>query len=282
MADQLIEALKFVVTKIFGFNINLISNHMSGGRAFNMLAAGADVTANEFCHNGIGCGAISAKAATEIRNEQAELRRITYENQPFMKRLFDRESEYSPLVKLAMAMPSNPTSAVRNVIAKLSNPLKLMSDIFGSLFVLPSVGAQIPTETIDDPFGIIQYGYPKKDPSFDIDADEYWRSCVANSLTQKWNEEGAAGASLENAYQPVNTKPNRCLLIQTAAGASGALFTDEVLNQDEINNTPPAYDGSTASSGSGGSSPSPSPTPPTPPPGPPQCGPTNTDPICAE
>jgi hypothetical protein len=191
------------------------------------------VTGNDTAHYVLGGKVLSDSEVAKIRQEQKELRRTAYETQPFLSRMFDKESEFSPMVKLAMAMPADKSSAISNVTAKFSNPLKLVSGVFGSLFSTSSVGAQVETKVVDDPFGIDQYGYPDFDPSYLEDPEEYWAKCVAERLTNKWNEEGAGGATFENGWQPVNTKPNRCLLIQAAAGASGAMFTEDVLAPDE-------------------------------------------------
>jgi hypothetical protein len=191
------------------------------------------VTGNDTAHYVLGGKVLSDSEVAKIRQEQKELRRTAYETQPFLSRMFDKESEFSPMVKLAMAMPADKSSAISNVTAKFSNPLKLVSGVFGSLFSTSSVGAQVETKVVDDPFGIDQYGFPDFDPSYLEDPEEYWAKCVAERLTNRWNEEGAAGATFENGWQPVNTKPNRCLLIQAAAGASGAMFTEDVLAPDE-------------------------------------------------
>ena len=251
LKDLLDKALKGTFVNIFGYNLDMISNRQSGGRTFDVFAAGADVSGNEFCHNGIGCGTITQKAALEIQDEQAQWRKIAYESKPLLSRVFDKESEHSPLVRMAMAMPSDKNQAIHGVLAKVKNPLDLIMRTFGSLFSSPFAKAATETQIIDDPFGITQYGYSDDDPIFDQDPDEYWNKYCTSILedgspnpdfkTQKWNQAGADAANEESAYQPVNKVTNGCLLIQSAVGSAGAIFTDEVLSPEELSdsqNTP--------------------------------------------
>ena|GEM_PF-732000 len=250
-------AIEFVLRSIFGFNINQVTTQQSGGRSFNLIAAGADVSGNDYAHHGLGGRVLSSEEVAAIRNEQTEQRRTAYFSKPFLSRLYDTESEYSPAVQIAMALPSDYGSAKNKVITALASPFKLMFSSFASLFSVGKVGA-VP-QVIDDPFGITQYGYPVNDPALKSDSDEFWRNnCVGtNSLTHIWNQYGADRSSIESSYMPVNDAPkagsslgelspegtNRCLLIQAAVGSAGAIFTDDVLSAEELADNQPASSG---------------------------------------
>jgi hypothetical protein len=244
------DALQYVMKALLGFNINQVSTQMSGGRSFDTLAAGADVSANDFSHYGLGGRVLSKQEVAQNVYEQEENGLQDYKNKSFLSRMFDTESIYSPISKLAMSMPMNKASAVSSVMAMLSNPFKTFSGFAGSIFSYSKVGAAPVLNVVDDPFGITQYGYPADDPSFKEDPDTYWlNNCIgADSKTQQWNEDGAAAATADSGYTAVNKTTNRCLLIQAAVGSAGALFTDDVLSPEELSDA----SGSSAGGGVGG------------------------------
>ncbi|HEX5395329.1 MAG TPA: hypothetical protein VFW52_03210 [Candidatus Saccharimonadales bacterium] len=244
------EALQYVMKTLLGFNINQINTQMSGGRSFDTLASGADVSANDFAHYGLGGRVLSKQEVAQNQYEQAENQFMDYKNKPFLSRMLDTDSIYSPISKLAMAMPADKASAVSSIMSTFSNPFKTFNSIASSLFNFGKVGAAPVLNVIDDPFGVTQYGYPIDDPSFKEDPDTYWlNNCIgADSKTQQWNEDGAAAATADSGYTAVNKTTNRCLLIQAAVGSAGALFTDDVLSPEELSDA----SGSSAGGGAGG------------------------------
>lgn len=146
VGDKLQKALEFIFENIFGFNINQISNHMSGGRAFDMLAAGADVSGNEFAHHGLGGKVLSPRQVTAIRDEQRQQEQYRYQQQSFFARMFDSESSQSLVSKIALSMPSSTTEAARGTIASLiQNPFAKISHIFASIFKIGRASAAPPS-----------------------------------------------------------------------------------------------------------------------------------------
>jgi D-alanyl-D-alanine carboxypeptidase len=221
----LAEAVHFIIDKFFGYNVDLIPIHMSGSKAFNLAAAGADVTGNESAHYLVGGRELSTAEVAVIVNDQAQKRYQEYKNQSFFARMFDDESEYSPVSKVAMAMPYSKTEAVNSVSAKISSPFHTISSMFGALLKSPAASAERPVNVIPDPFGVTQYGYPANDPSLKMDPDKFWTTyCVSKSAPgavvtiDNSNSDPAfwslpklynaySSQTLDDAYTPVNNAP---------------------------------------------------------------------------
>jgi hypothetical protein len=256
------EILQQFASWMLGINLNMVSNNMSGGRTFDMLAAGADVSGNDYAHHGIGGVALTPQQVAENLNYQQDEQLAAYKHKPLIAQLTDTESPYSPVAKLALAMPTSTTAlftGVNNAWSSfVTNPFGKLANSFASIFTLHTRAAGfVPGK---DPFGITQYGYPLDDPIFNQNPDEYWKNyCTDTSpykLTQAWNEFAANNKNPEN-FEPENTQTaqfagsvpgnkygtNGCLLIQAAVGSAGAIFTDGVLSAEEL---------ATSNTGSGG------------------------------
>ncbi|MBI4033885.1 hypothetical protein HY379_02700 [Candidatus Saccharibacteria bacterium] len=307
----------FLSKLVLGETFFSTSSNMSGGRTFVNIAGGADVSGNEFAHYGIGGRELSSSEVATILHEQGQSQQTKFQQRSFFARIFDKEDPGSAVSRLALAAPSSPGfSTLSSMKSLISNPFSKIGSVFSSLFS-QRVGA-IPTQVVDDPFGVTQYGYPVDDPVFKEDPDDYWRKyCTTDNpdnLTVLWNQYAADITKNQNldvaanyAYMPTNKVPgaypskagaklatlipgwtgtNGCLLIQAAAGSAGAIFTDEVLSPDEKADTPPqgfTADSSSSASpagGSGGSSGADTSPTPSPTPNPPACNPGVVDPSC--
>lgn len=219
------------------------SDNMGGGRILDMMAGGADVSGNDYCQNGLGCRKVSDEQASAIFAEQQQQELDNYKKQPFLARIFDVESRYSPMAKLALAMPSNANSARTSVLALLSNPFAKISQVFTSPFSFSQVGAAAP---ISDPFGITQYAYPANDPDLieaNKDPEAFWlKNCSSDGMTLDWsrpyNQRWQNNTS-ENTETGLldNTTTNPCLLIQATLGSAGAIFDEKLLSPEELEGT---------------------------------------------
>ncbi len=283
--DQLRDAIIFVFTNIFGLGIDIVTNHMSGAWAYNATAAGADVSGNSFSHHGLGGRVLTSQEVASIVNEQEDQRYFAYQSKPFFSRIIDTESKYSPASKLALKMPSNKNELTKTNFASLiTSTFKSLLGSLGSLFS-DKTNAQ---KVMDDPFGVQQYGFTDDDPTLKEDPDTFWtKNCVTTfdggndiskwSLSKLYNLYGSytATANVSGAYSPVNdinksrdfkdplknaiakeffrrspNGTNRCMLIQSAVGSAGAIFTDDVLSEEEKSvDTAPAP---SANNGGGG------------------------------
>jgi hypothetical protein len=239
-ADQLMNAaVNFIIPNPF-------SENMSGGRTFDLMAGGADVSGNDYAHNGLGGRALSDQDVAIIRNEQDKQRQLEYQNQPLVARLFDKNSEDSFVTKVAMAMPSSFTDA-KSGLASLFNP-KHFANLFLPLLHLNRVTAAASSA---DPFGVQQYGYTDADIQAIGDPEKYWDAHCADNpsqgyqnnqdfMHQGWNQ-AAANLSKSNAagsYMPKNIETNPCILIKAVTGSVGGKYDDELLTKDDLRDLP--------------------------------------------
>lgn len=219
--------------------------NIGGGRMFEILAGGADVTAQSFAQETLGAKKITAVQAAEIRNEQSQQELLAYKNQPLMKRLFDKNSQYSLTSKLALAVPDSAKTATSNITtALLSNPFKVFAGMFRPALSFNQAQAAIAT---DDPFGVPQYGYPNDDPALaeaNKDPETYWENnCTTDGFNIDWSKPVNANWQDNTAVDPDTGTPeytttNPCLLIQAAVGAAGAKYDDSLLTKDDNAGTP--------------------------------------------
>ncbi|HVS78854.1 MAG TPA: hypothetical protein VHD84_01015 [Candidatus Saccharimonadales bacterium] len=212
------------------------SENMSGGRTFDMMAAGADVSGNEFAHNGLGGKELTPQQAADNYNQQALEDKQQYDSQSFFARMFDTSSEYSPITKLAMALPDSKTEAMQSIGSFFTEPFKKVASAFGSIFSGQAFAA---ATAQPDPFGVTQYGYTNDDPNLTAanqDPQTYWKqNCADGSQTKQWNEQAAEKKNIDPITgMPVNTTTDPCLLIQASVGADGALFDSSLLTQDDL------------------------------------------------
>src|SRR5262249_44602123 len=128
VANAVLPLLNAVISQLIP---SPFSENQSGGRTFDMAAGGADGSGKDYCHNGLGCQVIKNNRVGKILNEQQQEELAQYNNQSFFARMTDTESRYSPVSKLAMAMPSNLDSARTSVANFFSNPFKGFASLGG-------------------------------------------------------------------------------------------------------------------------------------------------------
>lgn len=250
---ELDRPLRWFATWLLGDSLNLVTNNMSGGRTFDLVAGGADVSGNDFAHNGIGGVALTPEQLAANLDYYQQRSLAEYRQKPLLAQITDTESTYSPISKIALAIPANRTAVVNSLsdsfASLVKNPLGKLFSNFASIFTPKSLAASYPTGK--SPFGITQYGYPLDDPIFNEDPDEYWQKYCTDSspynLTKTWNQYAADNLN-PNTFEPENAQTtafqssvpgnkygtNGCLLIQTAVAAAGGTFTDDVLSAEEL------------------------------------------------
>ncbi len=242
---QLGESVGAVVGKVAGPIIQAVTNYiippissdnMGGGRTFDLIAGGADVSANDYAHNGIGGQQLTPQQTADIINQQGIAQRRQYVNQSFFAQMFDTNSQYSPTVKLAMAMPTSFGSAQSSLTSFLAHPSTMFSSL-GSIFAHASADT-----TSTDPFGITQYGYPTNDPAFSGDPEKFWdQNCTTDGTNidpnLPINKNYRTNIAINpDTQMPENTTTDPCYLIQAAAGSAGGLFDSSLLTQDDLGN----------------------------------------------
>lgn len=244
LVDKISDAAQPIISSFTDWAIpSPFSDNMSGGRTFHMMAGGADVSGNDYAQNGLGGKALSPEQVAAIVNEQTQQNIQDYKSQPFFARIFDTNSEYSLVSRVAVAMPSNWGSAWQTIASFFSDPFGKLGRSFMSIFISGhafAAGAAQP-----DPFGITQYGYPSDDPNLadaNADPEKYWtENCSEDGTTLDWSKGTNAAwedtAVVDDANgQYKNTSTNPCLLLQAAVGSAGALYDSNLLTPDDTIN----------------------------------------------
>jgi hypothetical protein len=218
------------------------TDNMSGGRIFDMMAAGADAALNDSCQITLGCSLISNLSVTNLRNQQVAEAKAQFDSQNMFARVFDTNSTYSLVSRLAMDLPTNSvTTAGTSTISMLSNPLTKMSSAFSSIFSTNHAFAATPVQA--DPFSIPQVGYT----SVPNDPEAYFQqNCVNGPLATYDSSSGTLDVSAwlnsqteaAGTGQAVATQNNPCLLINTMSQVAGGLMDSKLLPANSSNNTP--------------------------------------------
>jgi len=215
------------------------SSNISGGRTFDMMAAGADASNNESCETELGCQQISNQQVAEIRDQQTEEEKTQFDSQPFFARLFSTTSPYSLVSRIAVAFPTtNPVTSFGQWFGDLvSDPFGKMATAFSDIFAADKAFAATPAQP--DPFGIPQYGYPTNDPVFTDNPQTYWDdNCQGDYMTAWLNSQttDADGNSIASS-------PNNCLLISASVQSAGAMFNTSLIPQSDQNLADPTPSG---------------------------------------
>lgn len=210
---------------------------MSGGRTFDMMAAGADVSGNEYAQNGIGGQKLTNAEVAKIRSEQLQNKDTEFARKSFIARTFDTESDQSLVSRVAIAIPFGKQAQVQSGFASITNPMKSISSGFASVFTGRAFAA---VDVQDDPFGVVQYGYP--DGTIPDDPEAYWEAnCVDDAVKgykkdNSWYQAAADSEPDEKTGMPVNTTTNPCMLIKATTGALGGAYDTSNLTEDDMAN----------------------------------------------
>lgn len=228
---------------IFGVLVpSPFSDHMSGGRTFDMLAAGADVSANKSCQTELGCAKLTNQQVADIRNQQMQDAKDSFDHMSTFARLFSRDTPFSLVSRVAVSLPPTLPDAATSVSTMLSNPFATLGQTFSNIFSTSKAFAATPAAP--DPFGVIQYGYlPSQIPA---DPQAYWDQNCQGDFTTPWlNNMGQD----ENTGEAVALTPQPCLLIQSMIQSSGAIYDPSFLPADATSSNAGSTGGGTPVSG---------------------------------
>lgn len=225
---------------------NIASDNPGGGMNFVLAAGGADVSGNDYTHEGLGGQALSNQQASAILEEQNQQQLQSYQSKSFVARLFDTSSDYSLASKVVMAAPDSLSSAGQSIAGIFTDPLGKLSSIFGAIF---SHNRALAAGSQDDPFGVTQYGYPLNDPALataNQDPESYWsQNCSTDGTSIDWSlpvnknwQDGAKQNGNTGQYENDTTDP--CLLIQSAVGSAGAIYDTSLLTMNDLSGSPTA------------------------------------------
>ncbi len=250
LSSLISQALKPVYSAVISSVIpDPFGTNMSGGRTFDMMAAGADVSGNDYAHTGLGGQKLSATQAAAIMNQQQDQAQQQFTNESFFARMFDTNSQYSLVSKLALDMPSSVSSSAGSFASLVGDPFGTLAQSFGSIF---SARASAATPAQPDPFGVTQYGYPSgPTPSIPPNPGTYWDNHCSDNAAQAyqnnydyqhsgngqgWNGEAAATTD-SSTGMPENTSTNPCLLIKATVGSAGGALNCSLLTTDDLADT---------------------------------------------
>ena len=207
------------------------TDNMNGGRTYDMMAAGADVSNNTSCRVQLGCAKLSNQQVAMIQNQQLNEEKTSFDRQSMFARIFSTSSPYSLVSKLAAIMPTDIPTTINNTVATvLANPLGRIAGVFSSIFTTDKAFAATPAQT--DPFGVIQYGYvPGQIPA---DPETYWNNNCQTQDPGQTNLDTLTNViqiNWENTQQQDPTtgellanNPSPCLLILSTIQSDGAMF----------------------------------------------------------
>jgi surface antigen/endonuclease/exonuclease/phosphatase family metal-dependent hydrolase len=230
------DLLKSLTDKIFQ---PIVTDNMSGGRTYDVMAAGADVSKNQSCQVLLGCAKVSDKQAAAIRGQYLATQKKQFESQSMFARMFSTDSPYSLVSRIALAMPSSAGSARNQAVAGLvHNPLGMLGSMFSTMLTGGRVSAD--TGSTEDPFGVPQVAYS----SLPDNPDQYWdQNCVTgpmakyDSSTNKLDVSDWLNAQKQDpdSGQPMPDVTNPCLLIYNLVINNGAKYDASLIPEDLLN-----------------------------------------------
>lgn len=214
-----------------------IGADMSGGRTFDMMAAGADVSGNSFAHNGIGGQMLSSQQVATIQNNQNKLAEAQFAQEPLLYRLFSTSNSYSLISRFAMNIPiTSLKSTYIDLVNFITNPISGMIGNIGSILD-GKINANPPVQ--NDPFGVVQYGYTQSDLNAIGDPETYWNNNCNNNPSDGYQNGNTYNTEASNTISGdpngsfINQTTNPCELIMATVGSDGATFNSSLLTKDE-------------------------------------------------
>jgi len=233
------QAAKFMNWLIQKLVSSPISDNMSGGRIFDMMAAGADTVYNSSCQENLGCAHVDDATAINIQNSYLQQQKDTFSHQSLFARMFSTDTPYSLVSQVALAMPGSLSGAGNQLASSLtSNPFGVFSRFFSGIFSPSHASAALS----QDPFGVPQAAYtPDQIPK---NPSKFWNDNCINGPEGWDSPDDTNGSELDvsqwinnpdNASQDPNTgmvlfkKPNRCMLIVASLQSSGGAFDSSLI-----------------------------------------------------
>lgn len=206
-----------------------ISADMSGARTFNMMAGGADVSGNDAAHYGLGGRQLTAQEATTVRQAYLQEQQQMFASKPLYARLFDKDSRYSLVSQVAMAMPLDSQIGLQSAASTLLNPFGKIASMIGNVFAFgPRVHAAVAEE---DPFGVPQYGYTDADLA-NINPDDL-TDAKCQQMNKAYNEYNRDHMD-ENTGTGSNNTVNPCLLNDAAIESAGGFFDASLIPSEDL------------------------------------------------
>jgi hypothetical protein len=203
-----------------------ISDAMSGARAGDMLFGGADEAASSFGQLGIGGQRLSPQQVADIRNEQDQMYKLQFSQEPLYARLFSKDESRSLVSQVAMAMPMDMSSFVGSASTSLANPFSTLMSSFSSIL---SGHKTYAASAQPDPFSISQYGYALNDPTLKADPSIYTDQYCAQ-MDSQWTDNTTVNP---DTGQDEHDTTDPCRLESDSITSAGAFYNTAVLDHQD-------------------------------------------------
>lgn len=242
-----VDGLKSVAGKLLDMILGVFAkqplNNLSGGRMFDMLFAGAQVSFNTACQATLGCAFIDNQTAANIQTDYLNEQRTQFNQRPMFARMFDTSSPYSLVSRLAISMPSNPSLMANSLFSTITSPFSSLGNMSASLLTGKAAHAGISNAKIAGAFGIPNTGYlPSQIPKH---PQEFFDANCVNGPEGKmidgkldisdWLNNDVNVMLDKDTHEVVFKTPNRCLLINSSAQTFGGMFDSSLLPEDSLN-----------------------------------------------
>ena len=245
IANKASDFMGFIMHKLLSSPFD----HLSGGRTFDMMAAGASVSFNSSCQENLGCAQVDDKTAAAIQSDYLQQQQADFDQQSLFARMFSTNTPYSMVSRLALSMPGNVATTGNQIASSIiRNPLSTFGEMIGSIFTTHQAFAALPGTV--NPFGVPQAGYlPKDIPN---NPEQFWNDHCISGPEGWWNQDKPVGHQLDvtkwlnakgnvrqdpNTGQAVFVHPNRCMLILSSVQSAGGLADPTLLPQDSLTGT---------------------------------------------
>lgn len=185
----------FMLKQITNILFNSPFNNLSGGRVFDMLAAGASVSFNQSAQENLGASSVSDTTAGKVQTAYLNEQQEEFRQQPLFARIFNTTTPYSLISKVALSLPSSASSASSSLFVNLEqNPFNILGQLFASMLAPRGVSAYSGA-AVANPFGVPQAAYSSS--QIPADPETFWNNNCVNGPEGVWHEDQPVGKQLD-------------------------------------------------------------------------------------
>lgn len=223
---------------------------LTPGRITDIAGIGAHVAGSDSCQTELGCAQISQSAMTNIRNQELQKDKVAFDSMPLFARMFDTNSSYSLISRMAMDMPTSSLDAGNGLESTLLNPLQTFASAFDNMFASGSMAFAAPTASQSAADGVKDVGYT--DDQIPANPDQFFDQNCTNGPLAKYDPNTKKLDISDFLNNPDNVeqdpdtgqllykKNNPCQLILSSIQSDGAIFDPSLLPADDSGGTAPA------------------------------------------
>ncbi len=206
-----------------------------GSAAYDAMFAGIAVSKSnlgggvgEAREDTIGGAYLSDQQVAQIKAEQYDTRQQELKREDTFARYFSPEIPESLTSQAIMATPSSVSSAA-TMFGNLFKPSAFIGNTVSNF----TTNAEAQATSVENPFGVISYGFPANDPIFTandgegMDPDVLWEKyqCDKPPADRPQNADSTFKKNIDGIPFEVPTKTDPCLLEQIVEDAGSRYFT---------------------------------------------------------